>query len=113
MAKTIPQHRPRFDILVASSEGVADRWLSQYKDSQSPDKIAISSKLEKLGDKLTVEQADSIIGNQSWTHPYCHSCGEYKLKGVQFGEDPFLNVCLDCLKKAEMALTSTNRTPET
>lgn len=103
MAKSLRRSPTRqYDLLVASVEGVADRWRAQYPESDR--KLArgesvkdIQDALDALKDGADPKEADDIIGNQGWTHPRCECCNEYVQKAAQFGTDNTVTVCLKCM----------------
>jgi hypothetical protein len=91
----------RYHLLEASTDGVANRWREQYPEGQRV--LACGESVKKIQDALDAllpdsdpEKAAKIIGNKSWTHPFCSCCQEYVLHAVQFG-DATEATCLPCL----------------
>lgn len=89
----------------ASARGVAERWWRMYfkdRDSQWYDdrKRDIWKRLNDAGDAITIDQADEIIGNQSWTHISCDGCNEYVLAAVEIGECNAKAYCPTCIHEA-------------
>lgn len=109
MTETIHQHRPRFSIVRASVKGVADRWRKQYPDdnrslSGGRDTKKILDALDALPIDADPKAAADIIGNMSWTHPYCESCEQPVAAAVEFGEENRVTVCISCLDEARSDL---------
>lgn len=109
MVKYIFRSRPKFSVIVASTEGVIERWMSQYPEGRWPDKDKITKALVALPATASVADMDKIIGNRSWTSCYCASCGDYKDIAVEFDNgDHGCIVCEQCLDAAKSALSSGN-----
>lgn len=105
--KDVTPPRTSFRIVTASARSVAARWKRQWGDSPRvpPDNARIIAQLEAIRpEDMTVAMADKIIGNQSWTTPFCGSCNEYRSPVVAFGQDYPSHVCLTCLVEALRAL---------
>lgn len=110
MAKYVYTSRPKFSILIASAEGVAERFSKQYSDGAWPKQKAIVAALAALPSTASPADVDKLIGNQSWTHPYCDSCGQYKDRAVEFENgDHSVIVCDECLDTAKATLSSQQR----
>ena len=94
----------------ALAAGVAGQWLSDYyQDGQWQDTMLGPSEekyvqLLALGESITAEQVDAIIGNSSWTRNICDECELDVETTVHFGDDPdydalWVNLCPECLRK--------------
>jgi hypothetical protein len=109
MAKSMKRTKLEYDILTASVGGVADRWRSQYTDanralSGGRSVKEIQDALDALASDADPALADKVIGNQSWTHPYCSCCSNYVKAAVQFGTDYPVVVCEPCMKETTKEL---------
>ena len=82
--------------MAASAEDVYDRWREQYKGERS----STTAKLKELGPTGDPNEVAEAIGNRSWTHPQCLSCGEYVSVAVEFfdGYDSEAAICKECLQ---------------
>lgn len=110
MALFIRQARPVFDIAVASAVGVAERWATQYPARDYPgERQEITKRLREMGDKADPDEVAKVIGNKTWTHPSCGSCGQDVKRAVVFNRyDTELFVCEACMESASAALSSTD-----
>lgn len=93
--------------------GVPAAWKEQYckngewanYGSRANDKEEIYKALIACN-PLTAEDANRIIGNNSWTSDGCDECGKDDCENLlQLGEEPdwesrTVNICSDCLNKA-------------
>jgi hypothetical protein len=110
MVTYIRDARPTFSIAIASAVGVAERWSQQYPPENWPGaKQDIAKKVRELGDRANPDEVAKAIGNESWTHPHCDSCGTYVKRAVAYanGDRDFM-VCEPCIIAAMAALTSTH-----
>ena len=84
-----------YDILVASIDGVAERWRKQYPDRKED----IWQAREALPPTASADTAVNIIGNKSWTHPYCDCCEQYVEAAISYGRysERQATVCAACL----------------
>lgn len=66
----------------------------------------VGEKLKEVGDKITPDMVDDIIGNKSWTRvPSCAECGKNTSAVILLGEEidyesEYAHICKKCLKKA-------------
>jgi len=82
-----------------------ERWDKQYPPDTMDDKWKPVSKRLREDPPKTCEEANSIIGNDSWTRIRCGQCDQLKDIVVMVGEEPDYEsattyICQDCLKKA-------------
>ena len=103
----------RVFVSVASGRGIAERWRTQYQDSNgrwtrivSGPSETIYEKLCALGEGPDVDKIAEIIGNKSWGHLTCSGCNEYVKRAVCFNErsDDPIYLCHICIKDAIRAL---------
>ena len=86
-----------------SGKVVARKWKNQYfrdgtwYDPKDADAEQIYNAL--LSSK-SAKKMDEIIGNQSWTRPWCSECMEYCDTAIVFCEVETTAICKDCLKKS-------------
>ena len=87
---------------------VAARWEIQYKRYMQgqQDKLAILESIKKLDlNTCSAKDVDDIIGNQSWSKPFCDECNSYKESVISFDcGDGESRICADCLEKATLLL---------
>jgi hypothetical protein len=89
-----------------SAACAAARWSDQYREGDSPEKLAIGEKLQLLGPAPYPDAVDAIIGNDSWTRvPRCSACGSEKEFVIRVGEAPNYEsetacLCDSCLEEA-------------
>ena len=78
---------------------VAARWARQYgsKWDDEPKFRKIYDALIELGDSVTRDEIDAIIGNKSWTRLQCEGCWEYVSRAVRIGNAA---ICPSCLRAA-------------
>lgn len=62
-------------------------------------------KLQALGESITAEAVNEIMGNTSWTDHKCTECGKDSEKLVRIGEEPdyaaqWVDLCENCLSEA-------------
>ena len=99
-------------LVIASGRGVTEKWHRQYGIENSwPNTVSGSSKatydkLVGLGADPTADAVAEVIGNKSWTHPYCRGCEEYVAVVMAFGDDERAHVCGRCLQAAGAAVTA-------
>lgn len=105
MAKSIKKADQRYyDILVASVEGVAERWRNQYQDvnrvlATGENASEIQRKLDALKPDADPALAAKIIGNQGWTHPMCDCCEKHVGIVAEIGRfEHRKSVCMDCIE---------------
>ena len=98
---------PVVGVGIASARGVAERWRQQYQqktgwtDTISGSTQEIYEQLIKLGDGADPDEVAAIIGNKSWTHPYCTSCETYvERAAVLDALDQMTVLCKTCLEHA-------------
>ncbi len=83
---------------------VAERWNSDYKNSNYYDKIAIGNRL-RTEKPQTEAEVKNIIGNGTWTQNTCDECGKDFEVIINLGNSsdrdiPSFNICKKCLKEA-------------
>lgn len=101
--KTIDKPQMQYSIAIASAEGVVERWTATAKDCFGYARI--TPLLEALKpEERTIEAIDKIIGNNSWTTPWCSSCHEARSPVAVFGSDFKQYACIDCMTDALRAL---------
>lgn len=84
-------------VVLASAEGVAKRYHHKYEnDERFKDKVALLWTLEEEG--APVERFAEVIGNKSWTHPFCDCCSEYVDRAIEFNSNT--TACGKCLQHA-------------
>lgn len=90
-------------------DGIAQKWRNTYGHgfyANDPDKQKIQDKLDALAPKQFLpEEADTIIGNSSWTEFKCDLCKQDKDVLMRMGEEPdyesrWLDCCQECITKA-------------
>ena len=94
----------KFRIMEASVDGVYERWKEQYKDGRN----ATTAKLKEFGPNGDPNEVAAIIGNKTWTHAQCLSCGEYTLRVIEFfdGYEGTASICKECLEAGLSAFNS-------
>lgn len=65
------------------SVGAAAAWRAQYTHWGEGDKFSDGTTKKETNDFFnsnphTPENIEKIMGNKSWSHPQCKTCGEYK-----------------------------------
>jgi hypothetical protein len=98
-----------FTVAVAfiNSALIAERWKKQYFERGSWAQT-LSGDSGKVYDKLlaatTADEVDAAIGNKTWTHLSCDTCGEYVKRAVVIGSYDEKRVCEPCLRGALKAI---------
>ena len=85
----------------------AERWKRQYCE-EGKWGSTVSGSAKKTYDAIIaagtdLNAIDAAIGNKSWTHYSCSSCGEYFDFGVQMLEPDYETTpyfCSECIMKA-------------
>lgn len=82
-----------------------ERWAEQYPPDVMDDKWGAVTKRLREDPPKTCEEADELIGNNSWTRIRCYQCEEEKDVVVRVGEEPDYEsstswICKDCLNIA-------------
>jgi hypothetical protein len=103
----------RVAVALASGHSVARRWRAQYARAiESEDSLSafgkrpseVAAELDALGPDAQIEAVEHVIGNQSWTRPFCAVCSDYVLRAAVLGNDEAVTVCAACLRDALDAL---------
>lgn len=90
-----------------AARSVPERFVRQYLDPDSKEWTILADGrdcgevyTQLLGAK-TPDEIDEIMGNPSWTHPWCSECRGYVQSAIYLGEgyDTFV-ICDDCLQRA-------------
>jgi hypothetical protein len=101
-------------VAFASGRGVAHRWRAQYaRHIEGEDRPSafgkrpseVAAELDALGPDPKIEDVERVIGNQSWTRPFCAVCSDYILRAAVLGNDERMTVCAACLRDALDAIT--------
>ena len=90
--------------------GVSRRWRERYttSDGQWPhllrNRKETFEQLLALGDAITADDVERIMGNEMWTKSPCIECGQWHRELIQLGEEPdvesrTVTVCLECARK--------------
>lgn len=103
-------------IITASGRGVAERWLSQYRnkcDGRWPRIVSgsaeeIYNRLLDLGDTPSIKEVADVIGNKSWSYISCDGCGEYVEVAVEIGVEGE-TYCRNCIAGAHEAFAMVSR----
>ena len=98
-------------VIEATAADVAERWRKHYEREDHKwlkvshgDAHKIYDRLCDLGPNPNIEKVAEVLGNKSWSHINCGSCGEYVSRVVALGEyDPKM-YCPECITKAYEAL---------
>lgn len=94
---------------------VPDRWARRYSTGYaSIEQQAITEKLKALPPGFTADEVNSIIGNNSWTRNECTECSIGRDVLVRVGdvldyEARWVDLCEECLRKADAVLTGALR----
>jgi hypothetical protein len=95
------------DMLVKSAK---EKWKLQYfymgkwKNYHLVDSRLIYTKLSKA---KTAEEVENIIGNKSWSFPYCDNCHKYVEVVIDFEVlENNIALCKNCLVSAVNMLMS-------
>lgn len=105
----------RVKLSVATARGVAERWRTQYQRDDRWTKTAMSDSEETyntlcaLGPNPDIEKVSEAIGNKSWSHLSCGSCGDYAVRTLDFGSehsDYGIVLCEPCLRDGLSAITN-------
>ena len=81
-----------------------NRWKKCGPDMMNNKWVPVYNRLKNNPPK-TCEEANEIIGNDSWTEIRCSQCHNLKNVVVRVGEEPDFDsatsyICKDCLEKA-------------
>ena len=93
----------------------AERWLAlQVRNPNMPyaEALAIWRELDELGVDPKREDVDRIIGNGSWTQLMCDTCLKdvetvFQFKSAVMNDGRTVNICPECIEKAQSLLEST------